>query len=379
MKKFNLLLALTALTFWSCNQDNELNQVDKNLSSTYDKGVQTCTELTSFQSDNSTVTQRGTLTTNSKWTSGQIIRIKFLNGDNILQEKVKQYANYWTTLANIKFQYVLANENADIKIGFKWNNDGDSWSHVGIGGKFVSQTEPSMNFGFDTNTAETTINSLVLHEFGHVLGLVHEHQSPAGNIPWDKPKVYEYYKSKGWSVEDVDSNIFTKYSLTTTNYTAYDNLSIMHYPISSSLTTNGYSVAYNYNLSVTDKTFIEKMYPKSNLYPYEMLNSSRKITSPNGRFYLTIRSGKLIIYDDAQSKVIWSLSPNIKFSNFYSTDIYCQLRGSELLLFKGSVSRYVLGDTSLIYGNYVTIKDSGDIELIKNGVAVWSLFRGKLI
>ena len=53
----------------------------------------------------------------------------------------------------------------------------------------VSKTEPTMNCGWlraDSPTEE--IESTMLHEFGHVLGLVHEHANPAGSAPWDEKK-----------------------------------------------------------------------------------------------------------------------------------------------------------------------------------------------
>ena len=57
-------------------------------------------------------------------------------------------------------------------------------------------------------------------------------------------------------------NLFAKYSTTQTQYSAYDTQSIMHYSISSSLTTNGFSVGSNTVLSTTDKQFIASVYPK---------------------------------------------------------------------------------------------------------------------
>ena len=385
MKKIILLSMIISQLAISCTGNDEQNQDDKNSTLATTKEIHICTELTSLKNVSSTAKQNATIYTSSKWIPGQIIRIKFLNGDNFLQEKVKQYANNWMTYANVNFQYVSANEEADIKIGFKWNGDGGSWSYLGKGCQSISQTTPSMNFGwFNANTTETEFNRTIMHEFGHSIGLIHEHQSPVGNILWNKPKVYEYYQqTQGWSIAQVDNNIFAKYSETQTNYSAYDNGSIMHYPIEASLTTDGYSVGLNTDLSSNDKIFIRKMYPfpiQSNLRQGMRLNEFNRITSPNGRFYLTIRSGKLIIYDDVESKNIWSLSPNIKLSNVLSTLIYCELRGGELLLFKGSVSKKVIGDISLPlqFGDYATINNSGDIELIKDGIVVWSLFRGKL-
>ncbi len=47
----------------------------------------------------------------------------------------------------------------------------------------------------EPDTPNDEYRRVVLHEFGHALGGIHEHQSPAsGVIPWDKPKVYEIIK-----------------------------------------------------------------------------------------------------------------------------------------------------------------------------------------
>lgn len=53
------------------------------------------------------------------------------------------------------------------------------------------------------------------------------------------------------------------YSTTQTQYSAYDTQSIMHYSISSALTTNGFSVGNNSVLSATDKQFIATVYPRN--------------------------------------------------------------------------------------------------------------------
>lgn len=51
-----------------------------------------------------------------------------------------------------------------------------------------------MNYGWlYPDTPDQEYSRVVLHEFGHALGAIHEHQHPEAAIPWDKPKVYEYY------------------------------------------------------------------------------------------------------------------------------------------------------------------------------------------
>ena len=64
-----------------------------------------------------------------------------------------------------------------------------------------------MNYGWlEPDTELREYQRVVRHEFGHALGMIHEHQNPAaqGQIPWDKPKVYAYYAQQGWNKDDVD-------------------------------------------------------------------------------------------------------------------------------------------------------------------------------
>jgi hypothetical protein len=49
-----------------------------------------------------------------------------------------------------------------------------------------------MNLGWiNDNKSEDDLRSVILHEFGHALGAVHEHESPYARIQWDREKVYE--------------------------------------------------------------------------------------------------------------------------------------------------------------------------------------------
>ena len=100
-------------------------------------------------------------------------------------------------------------------------------------------------------------------EFGHALGCFHEHQHPAGGIPWNKQAVYDYYAGypNYWDSDKVDVNIFNTYDKSLTTQTAVpDPLSIMMYPIDKRLTDGTYEVGFNTTLSATDKSFIKKLY-----------------------------------------------------------------------------------------------------------------------
>lgn len=210
--------------------------------------------------------ESGVFQVNSKWTNGSVITIRFMGGSALVRQKVEYYAHQWENHANVKFN-VIASGNADIRVSF---NKGGSWSYAGTEARNMGQNEPTMNYGwFNDNTAEDEFRSTTLHEFGHALGLLHEHKSPFSKIKWNLPKVYAYYmQSQGWSKEQVDQQVINRYSVTMSNK-EYDPLSIMHYPVDPSLTIDNYSVGWNSTLSAADKALIAELYPFSKIKPFD--------------------------------------------------------------------------------------------------------------
>jgi serralysin len=186
------------------------------------------------------------------------LRVAFLDGSEKQKQKVRELAVEWTKYANIKFQFVETGAS-DIRISFK---SGGSWAYIGTSAeKHLNQT--TMNFGwFDEKTTDEEFSRVILHEFGHSLGLVHEHQSPGATIKWNEAVVIKYYKDKfGWSENATRASIFRKYSEKQVNRSAYDPKSIMHYHIEETWTTDGFTVDWNKKLSEMDKLFIAEIYP----------------------------------------------------------------------------------------------------------------------
>jgi hypothetical protein len=101
----------------------------------------------------------------------------------------------------------------------------------------------------------------VLHEFGHALGLVHEHLSPNATIPWNLPKLFDYYRrTNGWDEAQTRTQVIDRMKVD--RVTRFDRDSIMLYHFPAELTTDGSSTPWNTELSPTDKTFIAQLYPK---------------------------------------------------------------------------------------------------------------------
>jgi len=158
-------------------------------------------------------------------------------------------------LVNLDISFVDNPTEADVRISF--DKDGGSWSLVGTD-HLQEKNAATMNFGwFDVPT--------VIHEFGHMIGLIHEHQNPKGQkIMWDDKKVIEWAKdSQGWSEQTTKQNIINKYDKNSINGSDFDPLSIMLYFFPASLTKNNVGTEQNFRLSGQDVIWIDKMYHKN--------------------------------------------------------------------------------------------------------------------
>ena len=194
-----------------------------------------------------------------QWEAGQELRIQFLDGDDGLHERVKDYARGWLDHANLLFQFGNY-PDAEIRITFQ----GAAYqSLVGTDAMRAPYPQPTMQLGgFTADSDDVELGRTVLHEFGHAIGCVHEQASPAAEIPWNEAKVYEYYRQwMGWDDETIYHNVLRRYSGTETRFTEHDPGSIMQYPVPNELTIGDFEIGWNTDLSDVDRSFIAKMYP----------------------------------------------------------------------------------------------------------------------
>lgn len=193
----------------------------------------------------------------TKWMNGTNLRVRFMGGTAAQQELVKQQAAWWAQVANLTFEFNDA-PAAEIRITFD-ENDG-AWSYIGTDCRGIPLNEATMNLGFmDGGTTA--------HEFGHAIGLAHEHANPAGGIQWNEAVVIQEAAKPPnfWDEETARHNILFKYSADQINGTAFDPDSIMLYFFPPEWTLNGIGTTANEVLSDLDKAFIAgaKMYPKT--------------------------------------------------------------------------------------------------------------------
>lgn len=191
------------------------------------------------------------------WINGSTLRVRFLGGTAGQQAIAREQAGWWTKHANLTFNFNNA-PDAEIRISFD-PTDG-AWSYLGTDARGIPANDATMNLGFlDGGTAG--------HEFGHAIGLAHEHQNPDGGIIWNEAVVLQALAGPPnfWSAEQARHNVIKKYEANQIRGTKFDPASIMLYFFPPEWTQNGIGTTQNETLSVTDKAFVAsaKMYPKS--------------------------------------------------------------------------------------------------------------------
>jgi len=212
-----------------------------------------------FEASKAVGTDRAGLWLQSRWPPGVIITVSFLDGDPALYPRIEAVARQWIEpgRANLFFDFRTDTKNTHVRISFA---SPGSWSVLGTTALRIPVGEATMNFGWLTpQSSDAEVERVVLHEFGHALGLVHEHQLPAGGIIWDKPAVYNDLKFK-WPREKIEQNVFATIDPAEAAMTALDPTSIMMYPIKKSWTVTGFSTGLNAKLSPIDIAFIHNMY-----------------------------------------------------------------------------------------------------------------------
>lgn len=264
------------------------------------------------------------------WESGQTLVVGFTGSNTavvapiVKQHLIDESASSWSPHINLKFD-VRADPNnqppnPDILVATSCDKcDAGACGHYSALGQFSKAK--TMRDGHSMCLAQVMLEEparqkrIVNHEFGHALGLFHEHQRQG--MDWNKPAVYKFCQdSQGWDNAKCDQQILLAIENEVPAHelagTPYDPKSIMHYGFPAEWTISGKAHDEALELSAMDKKGIAEIYPKA-----------QEPTGPTpGGGFVALRnsaeSGNWTLYIDGPdervseiSKVLYILHPSM--------------------------------------------------------------------
>lgn len=201
------------------------------------------------------------------WPVGATIKVAFKSKTvpRSYAKEIMRIASSYENYANIDFKLTFG-DSAHIWIDHL--PEESAWSKVGhqphkSRGRSATMNLPLMMTYMrikkydESDYAYRKFQRNVLHEFGHALGLQHEHQNPLAEICWIEDELDDYCTDNGigcGNYKAIDNLYRLKYSI-------YDRQSIMHYQIENEPLFCDYKSPYTYNLSSLDKRWVSIMYP----------------------------------------------------------------------------------------------------------------------
>ena len=236
-----------------------------------------------------------------KWVNGTVLHYYFFDeptdGQNVIlfdgrtewrtwtapkktKDVVREAFDIWKQAGiGLEFKEVDNREEAEIRIGFQ-QGDG-AWSYVGRDILLQGKDKRTMNLGWDI-TQPGEIDTAI-HEIGHTLGFLHEHQNPIAGIVWDEEAVYTALAKppNSWPREVTYHNIIRKVDPDSIQGSSWDPDSIMHYPFSAGLIIEPAQYRSGVRpapgLSARDKEWVRQFYPPMGLSDYQLLEPFKSV------------------------------------------------------------------------------------------------------
>lgn len=206
--------------------------------------------------------KRGAAYNADLWPQHSTIKISLLNMTDKQEELTKASINKWSPHINLKLEFIDG-PDGDIRIAAN-NNYGGGSSAIGRQANDFPKSEPTMTIGFGGEDDAYT-GGTIMHEFGHALGLHHEHQHPDNTLDFDMEKLYQEFARRNFTREQTDQFVLDPLNRENLIFLGYDQDSIMNYGFGEGTLRNRGAAPRGNDLSRGDIEFAEFIYPKSKI------------------------------------------------------------------------------------------------------------------
>lgn len=221
------------------------------------------------------------------WPNGKKIKVAFMKQAFTFQGKQQSDPGYtaekakWVQevveknivpLVNLSFEWDVSLEESDVRISFIKSMG--AFSFLGTQALHQGNDTITMNLGWTDQDVQSSDDPtlagtgvVIIHEFGHLLGMIHEHSRADAKLVWNKSVVYTKLGQppNDWDHQMCDDQIFHQYALSSFNGSAYDQHSVMHYVFPVSFFENSPKLTEARGFSDLDMVWINKKYPGKSL------------------------------------------------------------------------------------------------------------------
>ncbi|MFO0617544.1 MAG: hypothetical protein U0414_33425 [Polyangiaceae bacterium] len=271
------------------------------------------------------------------WKNGSVIKVGFLDGTEEEINTVVEEASEWMKYANLTFEWhkeVGKSTEMDELVTFKdcggagiqWfvRSPGPASSRYAHRGEFsvcLSAFPVEWKAGLKDHAKANT-----KHEFGHVIGLMHEQFNPDMKVTYDKEYVYEWCeKTQHWGKANCDAQVMDSMVKLQPQHhwrvSPFDKDSIMFYGLPDpNFTLERVRYPQPLSISEMDKKGVAEMYPKGDVgdpkeggtMGYDLETQIRKLGTTGDEASYIIAVGVAEKNDRAKvEKVVYVFPPEI--------------------------------------------------------------------